>query len=157
MIIPWWKIIGPETRTKIEWRKELNYCSIYSVSCLTFSLIGFVTFFYNKTNIFEASLLIVQGLTSFQSDVTYLGIQNHWRTFDTLLATLLIANGVYRFTLTQWSLHKFTGITSLIFALFSFHKSQTSHSFIHREFWHTYWHFFLQYSSLFLYFTHGGT
>ena len=66
MIIPWWKIIGPETRTKIEWRKDLNFCSIYSVSCLTFSLIGFVTFFYNKTNIFEATLLILQGLTSFQ-------------------------------------------------------------------------------------------
>ena len=157
MIIPWWKIIGPETRTKIEWRKELNYCSIYSLSCLTFSLIGFVTFFYNKTNIFEASLLIVQGLTSFQSDVTYLGIQNHWRTFDTLLATLLIANGVYRFSLTQWSLHKFTGTASLIFASYCFHKSQTSHFFIDREFWHTCWHFFLQYSSLFLYFTHAGT
>tara|TARA_B100002051_G_scaffold273859_1_gene313585 strand:- start:763 stop:1224 length:462 start_codon:yes stop_codon:yes gene_type:complete len=153
MTIPWWKIIGPETRTKIEWRKELNYFSIYSVSSLTFSFIGFLAFFYNKTNIFEASLLIIQGITSFQSDVTYLGIPNHWRTFDTLLASFFIPIALYRFLLTPWSLHKFIALSSFTFAFFSFHKSQTSSLFIQREFWHTYWHLFLQYASLFLYFS----
>ena len=151
MTIPWWKIIVPETRTKLQWRNNLQYYSIYSLSSLTFSFIGFLIFFYNKSNLFISSILIIQGITSFQSDVTYLGINTHWRTFDTLFATLFILYSLYTFKHSSF-LHTFIAFSSFFFALFCFHKSQTSLFFIDREFWHTLWHFFLQYSSLFLFY-----
>ena len=154
--IAWWKIIGPETRVSISWRNELKYFSIYSISSVSFSFIGILGLLrILKCANFEAFLLFIISITSFQSDVIYLGIDTHWRTLDTILSCFFISYYAICDTLLllgesggtsisiqtdPWWRHLLAWFV-LIANLFFFIRSQCATSFKIREMYHILWHF----------------
>jgi hypothetical protein len=84
--LAWWRVIGPETRSPLAWRRELRWCSVYTLSSATFAACGVVALAAKRLTWVESLPLIAVGVTSFQADVSYLGIDHGWRTVDTVLA-----------------------------------------------------------------------
>ena len=92
--LPWWRVIGPETRCPLKWRRDLRRASCYALSSATFAAVGFAGLFFFGASRRDAALLTAVAVTSLQADVTYLGVDHAWRTADTLLAVALIARYV---------------------------------------------------------------
>ena len=76
------------------WRAELRVCSVYSLSSLSFAAVGLLALLCGRATYLEGALLSLTGLTSFQADVTFLGIDHAWRTADTALAVGLVVDAV---------------------------------------------------------------
>ena len=140
------KIIGCSTICNKSWRKEVNILSIYSFSCIGFSLVGVIAFYFNKIVMTECIFLIFQGITSLNSDVVYLGIETNWRLIDTVLAVSQISYYLNTVKNMKVGNDLLLGLMSFILSFFCFKKSQESILFIEREYWHTLWHFLIQYA-----------
>lgn len=149
--IPWWKVIGPETRTQLLWRKDLRVCSVYSWSCLSFSAVGIVAMAFHAIGWINGVLLILTGFTSFQSDVTFLGIDHGWRTVDTVLALGQVGYYVIRAIIAH-SPFSLLAFVPLAWAVGAFVKSQAAETFKDRSYWHINWHFGVQLALLMLIF-----
>ena len=65
--LPFWRLIGPETRCALAWRAELaaGY-RVYALSSLTFALVGAIGLAGARLSALEAGLLACVALTSFQ-------------------------------------------------------------------------------------------
>ena len=137
---PSWKIIGPETWCNPIWKNKLNIISIYSLSCLSFSIIGLYRLL---TNYYEGIILIFVGITSFQSDVIYLGEYTHWRTFDTILATSLVTFYVFN-TLISKTFYTYFAFIPAIIAVISFNYAHNCEQFEEYAYWQSVWHFSIQ-------------
>ena len=149
--VAWWKLIGPETRADVLWRAELRVCSVYSLSSLSFAAVGLLALLCGRATYLEGALLSLTGLTSFQADVTFLGIDHAWRTADTALAVGLVAYYVAR-ALVRHSAWSLAALVPLAAALRSFYLSQRSVTFRERAYHHTGWHFGVQFALLLLIF-----
>ena len=150
--LAWWRVIGPETRTDILWRAELRVCSVYALSSLSFSAVGLVALAGGRVSIVEGLLLIFVGVTSFQADVTFLGIDHMWRTLDTLLALGLVLFYVIQ-AIIERSAASLLAFVPLGWAIRSFVKSQASVTFKQRAYHHINWHFGVQIALLMLLFS----
>lgn len=154
--LPWWCLIGPQTRTRASWRHEMRYYSLYSFSSLLFSIVGVLGLFgIIKCWTYESCLLIAIGISSFQSDVIYLGIDTHWRTLDTLLSCFFVSYYVICDTLLLMGFSDSSSVSIridprwrhllawaiILLNLSSFSMSQKAVTFREREFYHTLWHF----------------
>lgn len=94
----------------------------------------------------ECVFLIFQGITSFYSDVTYLGIETIWRSIDTILAVSQISYYLNTMRSPNVGNDLLFALMSGILSLICFKKSQESILFIEREYWRTLWHFLIQYA-----------
>lgn len=141
--LPFWHIIGPETRCDISWRAEARLLSVYTLSCVTFAAVGLGALWAQRIGALEACSLGAVGLTSFQADFTFLGVDHHWRTADTLLATSII---IYYLVdaLRDPRMFSIAALATLAWSLQCFGRSQCARSFVERARWHMLWHFGVQ-------------
>ena len=90
---------------------------------------------------------VAVAVSSFQSDVTFLGIDHHWRTLDTVLALALTFFYVAQasagvFVSNEWS--RLLSLPPLTLAVKCFVNSQQAATFPERSHYHIRWHFWMQ-------------
>ena len=145
--LAWWRVVGTETRCPLRWRRDLRLRSVYAASSVTFAACGVAAAAAFGASRFDASLLALVAVSSFQADVTYLGVDHGWRTLDTVLAVVLVgryaALAARRVFLAGHLLHA-VAVPPLALALRCFAASQRSTTFPERSAHHTRWHFLLQ-------------
>ena len=150
--LAWWRLVGPETRCPLRWRRDLKVLSVYALSSLTFGLCGLAAVFWFGAPRADALLLCAVAVTSWQADVTYLGVDHGWRTLDTVLAVVLVlryvALALRRLALASWA-HG-AAFPPFVLALLCFLRSQRSNDFEARARLQALWHFALQVSLLLL-------
>ena len=150
--LAWWRLVGPETRCPLRWRRDLKTVSVYALSSLTFGLCGLAAFYTFGAPRFDMLLLCAVAVTSWQADVTYLGIDHGWRTLDTVLAVMLVmryvALALRRLALASWA-HG-AAFPPFVLSLLCFLRSQQSNNFKTRARLQACWHFALQASLLLL-------
>ena len=150
--LAWWRLVGPETRCPLRWRRDLKVVSVYALSSLTFGLCGLAAFYTFGAPRFDTLLLCAVAVTSWQADVTYLGIDHGWRTLDTVLAVMLVmryvALALRRLALASWA-HG-AAFPPFVLSLLCFLRSQRSNNFKTRARLQACWHFALQASLLLL-------
>ena len=150
--LPFWRLIGPETRCALAWRAELSAgYRVYALSSLTFGLVGAIAYLGARATALEAGLLAAVGLTSFQADVTYLGVDHPWRTADTLLATGITSFYLAR-AFAEGSACSLAPLLPFGWAARCFARSQAARTFAERARWHVHWHFAVQAALLLLLF-----
>ena len=144
--LPWWRVIGPETRCPLKWRRDLRRASCYALSSATFAAVGAAGLFLFGAPRRDAALLTAVAVTSLQADVTYLGVDHAWRTADTLLAVALIVRYVGLAVARAFSgvFAHAAAVPPLVAALRCFALSQRSTTFRERARHHTRWHLLLQ-------------
>jgi len=128
--------------------KNINYCkkiNIYSLSCFSYSIVGFFMLKYKTKfdyfNSFYPYFLILQGIISYMSDSKY--IDNvHWshnidKTFApyNLFICILIAQ-YYKINKIKWLLI-FIGILSLKLGKISFYNNKIYLYCFFHTLWHT--------------------
>lgn len=127
----------------------------YALSSLTFAASGALALAAGRVDRREASLLFLVGITSFQADVTYLGIRHHWRTADTIVALALVLAYVGRAAhrvVAHGELARALAFGPFLWAIRAFGASQRSATFRERRDHHIRWHFGLQAALLLLVF-----
>ena len=144
--LAWWRLVGPETRCPLRWRRDLKVVSVYAFSSTTFAACGLAAFHVFGAPRFDMLLLCAVAVTSWQADVTYLGIDHGWRTLDTVLAVVLVmryvALALRRLALASWA-HG-AAFPPFVLALLCFLRSQRSNDFEARARLQALWHFALQ-------------
>ena len=150
--LAWWRLVGPETRCPLRWRRDLKVVSVYAFSSITFAACGLAAVFWFGAPRADALLLCAVAVTSWQADVTYLGIDHGWRTLDTVLAVMLVmryvALALRRLALASWA-HG-AAFPPFVLSLLCFLRSQRSNNFKTRARLQACWHFALQASLLLL-------
>ena len=147
--LAWWRLLGPETRCPLRWRRELRVKSLYALSSVMFAPCGLVAVYAYGAPRMDAVLLGGIALTSYQSDVTYLGIDHAWRTLDTVLAVMLVLRYVALAVVRASRAHA-AAVPPFALALLCFLRSQRAASFLERATYQACWHAALQASLLVL-------
>ena len=144
-------IVGPETSVPKEWNEKVERFSLYSFSSISFAFVGIIGYEYNRIPFIEAVVLMLVGISSYQSDVTFLGIKHSWRTMDSFLAVWLIVFHTF-IIIYDTTVVAIIATIMIAYGCYTFTKSINSTTFAEREYWHTQWHLIIQAALLLLYF-----
>jgi len=160
---------GKSNSVPSEWSKYKNLTSVYSLSSLSYCVVGILFFCcipeqyrLYKYEIYEGFFWIWQGLISFQCDAVDLGIISISHPIDRISATVFVLWGASKFILLSIK-GMLSWKTTIIFpigitiGLYFFYKSNISC--IKKKdkdyfYWHTLWHFSFPAAAFLFYIIH---
>ena len=152
--------ISPRSSVKPSWHKELNRFSLYACSSWFYTVVGVhgLCMFLSCPTVYpgwpphiaipDVTLVMLQGIWSFNSDVRNIGLTSKWHVVDRLTAQALTLFQVVKFAYflvppvlspAQFAFVWF-GFFVAFFCKLQGYKAIVDASLPRFKFWHTLWH-----------------